>query len=566
MLQNHQWQPIPGLASGAIFPVLRRPDAMCANAFLLQTSACLVVIDPGADREQTKLIRAILDARRHEQPRPVLIFLTHCHRDHAWACADLLASSFPAWVLGHETGMQALHIGDPELTLAYLFNEVAPTLSPLLPLLTQTDLANPGERSLCLADGQSFGLQTLDSGEQRLALGDGVVLTITPTPGHSPDSVTYWVGDLCFPGDLLLAANPGVAGIPGWSAAAWADSLTRVAQHAAKRGLQWACVGHGPPLPAAAFTGMLAKLADQPGLRQPVVRLDAARADYLKRYAVVVLSEAAEMLTIIAGRLQFIMFQLERLEEAAEAQRIAQLLDDEAIDALLTRFQQLIAAPEAARLTMVLPLKGLQVIGKIEALFQEEPLQGLIDPAWLQRVRFLLNDYGNTLQGLPAAALSVPVDVNTLIVTTVSALRRPRVEQRELFASVEDPGAFARMLAARLGQPPRYRQLAVHASLDLGLPPVMLDPAAIEDALVSLAERLTVHSAGILDLETVRDATGENVLMRITTDLANLPGVLGTNRRTCMELCLQRYGGWIEFTTAAAGESIVFSFPAAVDG
>lgn len=36
------------------------------NAFLLQTSARLVVIDPGTDPEQTALIRDVLDARLDE--------------------------------------------------------------------------------------------------------------------------------------------------------------------------------------------------------------------------------------------------------------------------------------------------------------------------------------------------------------------------------------------------------------------------------------------------------------------------------------------------------------------
>jgi glyoxylase-like metal-dependent hydrolase (beta-lactamase superfamily II) len=574
MLENHCWQPIPGLTSGTLFPVLRRPDATCANAFLLQTSECLAVIDPGADPEQTARIRDVLDARLYEKPRPVLLLLTHCHRDHAWACADLLAADLPAWVLGQETGMQALASGDSELTLAYLFNETAPRFSHLLPLLTKTDLANPGERSLQLVDGPAFRLQThrpssglaTDPGDQTLALGDDVVLTITPTPGHSPDSVTYWVGDLCFPGDLLLAANPGVAGIPGWSADAWVNSLARVAQRSAERGLQWACVGHGPPLPAAVFRNLLTKLTDQPGLRQPVVRLDADRADYLKQYAVAALGEAAELLTVIAGRLQFIVFQLERLEEAAEAQRIARLLDDAAIDAVLTGFQQTVAAPEVARLTMALPLKGLQVIGKIQALFQEEALQGLIDPAWLHRVRFLINDYAHTLQGLPATALSVPVDVNPLIVSVLSALQRPRVPRQALFDTVEDPTAFARTLAARIGQPNRYQALAIHAGMDLGLPPVKLDPAALEDALLSVVERLTVHSAGTLLIETALDATEENVLIRLTTDLRNLPDVLGVHRRARLELSLQRYGGRLRFMTAATGDSIVLEFPVAVDG
>jgi hypothetical protein len=51
-LESHRRQPIPGCRESAIYPLLRRPDAACSNACIIQTSESISGIDPDADPGQ----------------------------------------------------------------------------------------------------------------------------------------------------------------------------------------------------------------------------------------------------------------------------------------------------------------------------------------------------------------------------------------------------------------------------------------------------------------------------------------------------------------------------------
>jgi glyoxylase-like metal-dependent hydrolase (beta-lactamase superfamily II) len=77
------------------------------------------------------------------------------------------------------------------------------------------------------ADGTPFDRLFADG--ERFALG-GLEVEVIPTPGHTPDSVTYRIGDAVFVGDSLFMPDGGTArcDFPGGDAAQLFESIQRL--------------------------------------------------------------------------------------------------------------------------------------------------------------------------------------------------------------------------------------------------------------------------------------------------------------------------------------------------
>jgi len=76
-------------------------------------------------------------------------------------------------------------------------------------------------------DGRQFDLLVLQG--DRLALGE-MSIEVINTPGHTPDSVTYLIGDAAFVGDTIFAPRFGTArcDFPGGNAATLWNSMQRL--------------------------------------------------------------------------------------------------------------------------------------------------------------------------------------------------------------------------------------------------------------------------------------------------------------------------------------------------
>ena len=167
-------------------------------------SGATVIIDPGA--EPDKIIKRIHD----KHLSPVAILLTHGHYDHIEAIAEL-KKAFPLPVMGSiddafllEGSRQSLFVGHP----------VAPVKLDAL-----------------LIDGQ------------QLSLLDETWRVIT-TPGHTPGSLTFLVGDWAFTGDTLFAeGSVGRTDFWGGSTDALNDSIQR--KLFALPDSTWVYPGHG---------------------------------------------------------------------------------------------------------------------------------------------------------------------------------------------------------------------------------------------------------------------------------------------------------------------------------
>lgn len=569
---NRAWQKILGCSGADFFPVLRMPDATCSNSFLLRTPQYLILVDPGADARHTDTIIEILKAQLHDTPRPVLIFLTHCHRDHAWQCGRVVSSlaGTPVFVLAHPEGVRALRQRDEGITLGYLFKEEVPVIRPLIPLLLNDDKAEAPTRGIPLDEDGTLNLRcekiTLENGKGStglaIFLGDKACLHVYPAPGHSPDSILIGVGKILLLGDLPFAANPGVAGVVGWDQCGLVQSLAATAGIIRDQGVELCFPGHGLPMPAAKALKVLESARARAADLVDVAHLDADRVHYLKDHAEVVLAEAAELFTRIGGKLFSLSLRMEQLEEPEEAQRILDALDVASIDSCLTDFQKFAETFDYSSLEIALPLKGFRVIGRIESALAGSHLEGLIAPSLLRRARRLLTDFINTMQGLPAKDFSRPEDVNLVLMEALASLHDTAEANEQLLNSLDDPHSFARALTERIARRSVLERSALRLDAQIGLPPVLVDKACLADAIISVLERLAVKGAEQITLQTRLDPPTRRIKLRITaTDLTDLRSCFSEHQKRFLHSTLKPFGAQLDFERETQPEAVVIKLP-----
>ncbi len=167
------------------------------NCYLVPTSDGLLIIDPGD--QAAEIARACQDL-----PVPAGILLTHGHPDHAGAAARL-AEMLRVPVLAHE--------GDREWL--------------------------EGRRSIWGAGTPAVVFEAVSEGLCRL---DSVMVLCTP--GHTPGSVCFGVGNLWFVGDTLFRSSVGRTDLPGGDYEALLGSLRRLAEELPPEAVL--LPGHGP--------------------------------------------------------------------------------------------------------------------------------------------------------------------------------------------------------------------------------------------------------------------------------------------------------------------------------
>ena len=86
---------IAGLPSARLWPFVRPVDGVASNSYVLSVGPLFMVIDPGADTAQTRRILDLLEQERAPSAPPVLLMLTHCHRDHSLFTFWLMSSGLP---------------------------------------------------------------------------------------------------------------------------------------------------------------------------------------------------------------------------------------------------------------------------------------------------------------------------------------------------------------------------------------------------------------------------------------------------------------------------------------
>ncbi|RJP32144.1 MAG: MBL fold metallo-hydrolase [Candidatus Omnitrophota bacterium] len=570
MLENRTWQAIEGTSSCRIYPVERKPDIKSSNSFLIRSADFLLVIDPGADSNQTtQILQAIDDALKND-PCPILILLTHCHHDHFKEMDALFRQDhLHPFLFVHEIGADILMRGDKDQTLSFLYKEPWTSRTADVRLFSAADREHSGEKQITLDHGNlSLPLKTdffaVGNGKilcrQTIPLGDGDSIEMYPTPGHTPDSISLRVGSILFTGDLLFAANPGIAGAAGWNQEELIHSLHQVSWLLDNVPITICCLGHGSSLPASKAVKIIHQSSLHAEKLKNVAPLDSVRVQFLDEYARGLLEEASELFTVISGRLYSISYHLEKMAEIEEAQTIVTAVDIESIDQFLTEFNHFLASfNQKTGVKMETPMKALQVISKINRTFDDQRLDGLIDKSLLRRLRWLITDFLNVMQGVQDQQLLPALDLNPLLLNFMTRLKDTPFDQREIVDFVNNQDAFLKALIRRIAHHSVFKQTDFILEAEIGLLKVMIDNDRIEDLLTDLFERLAVAGASTIKVKT-RQQDNE-VYVSIQTEPVMIPERLEPRRIYFARRTLTAFGGEFHKETTTDGVVITLRLP-----
>lgn len=514
------WHPVPGLDGAVWRPYLRKPDACCANAFLVAEPEAVLAIDVGADPAQAALLASEVEAQVRAEPRPALLILTHCHVDHAALAPRLQAVG--AVVCGHALGADNLESGDRRLTAAFLFGD------PPGPVSVDLRLFPDGPDRV--VDGQGVRAVPFDAPlpALRLFANGAPVADVWHAPGHSPDGLVVGIGGLLFIGDLPFALDPVVATVPGFDPVALAGSVRRLRAMIADGPYATVVPGHGPPMSVGDAVAALDRMAAR---LEAGAAIEAMTPESLVATLVVaqeLLEEADRVFSLIGGRLLALAHHLESLGESEAAAAIEEAFDD-GIDACISSFSRFAEAHAAGeQIDIMLVLKAAQVTGKIGSALGKGGTARGADLALIGRFRRLTEDFLDLVATTPPAIRMADVDLAAVAAGAVADATTPAVSDDEVLAAAGDEAAFRDVLVMRLAAPPLYPEGAVSLAAAPGESQVRTDPDRLGDVIAALLEDLA--GAGHERASVAVRTDDGTVRLEVEGDPAGPPPI-GTRRR-----------------------------------
>lgn len=491
VIENNRWQEVPGCEGIELYAFIRKPDIVSCNSYILRTRSEMVVIDPGADAEQmARIIDIVREAA--SSGLAVTFYLTHCHVDHCFQIVSAYQgeSGGTIRVAVQEAGAEALRSLDADLTQARVMGWTFPPsflevrCSPLLDHCDLTGEISLGTKMDVLETEEGLSLR-----RQVVPL-DGGVMEVFHTPGHSPDSVCYLVGELLFTGDLLFAADPGIAGQVGWNRDDLVTSVRNVLWLLRNRKITQCLPGHGRPVDRETAMAILEGMLRRAGELGPIHTNDLDRIRFTSDYALDILMEANEAFSVLAGRLYYLSYYLEELEESEEARRCMECIQSDKIDELLARFHQFVEEfLQGQKVQLQVVLKAIQTIQSIERLFSGTRLEELMDTSILRRTSRLLGDFTNAVKGLEFDIDMTTARLDVLIDRTIGTLATPPPPEEEILDAVGDDQAYLAALARRIAHLPIYDDMSFKVLKEGdGELTVLVDEARFVDALCGLLE------------------------------------------------------------------------------
>lgn len=483
-MKDRTWQDVPGAQGAQIFPFIRKPDVVCSNSFIIDAPSFTIVIDPGADAEQMGEILQQLRGVSRPGHEHVSFYLTHCHVDHCFVLIKGAGKAVPdgAILLAHGEGIRALRDSDDDLTQARVMGWDFPPveLQVTLHSLLAGDAPSGGVMLQSTSMREKRSAEGLTISYQRIALGKGLEMVAYHTPGHSPDSVCYQIGRLLFTGDLLFATDTGVVGIVGWDRDAMEASLRNVMWLLDEEHIELCLPGHGYSYEAVKVKPMLeSMLRDVKGLSALKTK-DSERIQFTSNYALDLLDEANDNFSIIAGRLYYLAYHLEDLEESNEAHKYLDMLENDRIDEMLTSFNRFVEEFQAGKkIQLQVTMKAVQTMQKINGIFKGSDLEAVLDRSLISGTSRLLIDFMNAVKGIELEVERGECDLQGLVSDIVEDQRtRPN---DDLMQCLDDPERYASVLAQRIAHIPIFDDVAM--TLEGRGTKVWLDPRRFQDSL-----------------------------------------------------------------------------------
>jgi len=518
LLINQIWQPLPGTRQSEIYPYLRKPDLLSSNSCLIRTPEQIILIDAGALAAQTADLGRIIKECHRELSRPVIIYLTHCHIDHSLQVTRhrQILPAASVWIAIQEKGAGYLTKGDPRKTIAELYGMIFPSMQPDISLLTAQDRKKKALRRINLAPDVLLMLQTeavpTDLGrplfKQTISMGGGNDLEIYPAPGHSPDSVCIRVGEVLFIGDLLSAANPMVAGISGWHRDDLIDTLQQVLWLLDNMPIRFCYPGHGGIIPVDKARDILQRLQHKTCRLGDVKEMNEERLFQITDFALELIDEAEEVFSSIAGRLLYVAYQLEQLEEGVAADRCRKAMPMEQIDACLLEFRNLCRSLDAGKIRRVEFAHGaLHIVEKIKTLFDPRPLSAILSQSLINRGTSLLLDFIGIANGCRNLEEFIPTDLNALIDDVLQTWQSNPHLDASIIDIACDYEKYLAALVLRIGHEPAANRPALCFAPLENIPFVRIAAARFFDTLLNFLEWLKQTNPLSINIATDIDRT-----------------------------------------------------------
>ena len=498
---NKEWQPVPGTHAAEIYPYLRKPDLLSSNSCVIRTPQQIILIDAGALPAQTDDLCGIVRKCYQENPRPILLYLTHCHIDHTLSINRFRQMLTPCsvWIAIQEEGARYLTRGDSKKTIAELYGIDCPSSRPDIHLLTGQDQVDGNIRCIDLPSDAPLTLRTeiipTQEGQsllcQKISMGGGDYMEFYPAPGHSPDSVCIRIDGILFIGDLLAAANPMVAGISGWSRGDLIQTLRHVLWLLDNRPVAFCYPGHGSILPADKIRGILRQLLEKTCRLGDTMEMNENRLFQITEFALELIDEAEEVFSSIAGRLLYVAYQLEKLEEEEAADRCRSIMPMDEIDACLSDFRHHCFELGAGKIRRVeFAHSVLHVVQKVKSLFDPRPLATVLPQALINRGTRLLLDFIGIANGSRNLEEFIPTDLNALIGDVVQQWQYPPQLNNSIIDHADDYNKYLAGLICRIGYGPVGKPLALYFEAPDNLPLVRIAAARLTDTLLNFLEWL----------------------------------------------------------------------------
>ncbi|UNC92215.1 MBL fold metallo-hydrolase [Candidatus Contubernalis alkaliaceticus] len=207
------------------FILTGRVNIINSNCVIIKSPEQIVIIDPGGLQSQAEYIEEIIGHYNYNNS-PVYVLLTHCHIDHSYNLFRLFQQKkikFKTIMNQVCADIFAVVINRNVLLEDFLDFKI-PSYIPDIILPDISEISGSGlnvEIDICCSNNQliykkTSVLKEIEISSYQLIVGD-IVIECLSTPGHSPDSTCFRVENVLITGDILFAANMGIAGTIGWS-------------------------------------------------------------------------------------------------------------------------------------------------------------------------------------------------------------------------------------------------------------------------------------------------------------------------------------------------------------